>query len=177
MDALDPLAPVSDRYAALPVAAAFTWDDCAAAMPTGEWYMVAFRSVRRPDADEARLHEYDEWAHQEAVDAPGFRHYFKGPRSADGSCLSFCLWDSRAEARAAAGKPRHAAAVAIVGESYAQYQLEFHRVRKVVPDGALEFSPYDAVAAPEGVVVPAETADPVGVPPAALAPAFTPSAS
>ena len=29
--------------------------------------------------------------------AAGFVHYFKGPTSSDGSCMSFCLWDRAAE--------------------------------------------------------------------------------
>ena len=33
----------------------------------GEWYMVAFRSIRRIDADEERLTEFDERAHLEAA--------------------------------------------------------------------------------------------------------------
>ena len=40
---------------------------------------MAFRSVRRPDADEARLEEFDERAHREASRAKGFIHYYKGP--------------------------------------------------------------------------------------------------
>ena len=75
----DRLLPVSDRYAGLPVAEAFTWDACADEVEPGEWYMVAFRSTRRPDADEARLRAYDDWAHAEAMEASGFVHYFKGP--------------------------------------------------------------------------------------------------
>ena len=49
------LGPVSDRYAMLPVAEAFTWEACAADVEPGEWYMVAFRSIRRTDADEAPI--------------------------------------------------------------------------------------------------------------------------
>ena len=40
--------PVSDRYAHLPVELAFTWADCLDSVGPGEWYMVAFRSVRTP---------------------------------------------------------------------------------------------------------------------------------
>ena len=75
----DRLAPVSDRYATLPVSDAFTWDACAPDVEPGEWYMVAFRSVRRPDVDEARLTAHDDWAHAEAMGASGFVHYFRGP--------------------------------------------------------------------------------------------------
>lgn len=148
MDVLAGLQPVSDHYATLPVAEAFDWASCADSMEPGEWYLVAFRSVRREDADEGRLEAYDEWAHQEAAVAPGFVHYFKGPRAPDGSCLSFCLWNSRAEARAAAARPAHAAAAALTGETYRSYVLEFLRVSKATANGPLTFEPYDRPTVP-----------------------------
>ncbi len=139
----DRLLPVSDRYASLPVADAFTWDACGDQVRPGEWYMVAFRSRRRPGVDEDRLTAYDDWAHHEAMKAPGFAHYFKGPTQVDGLCMSFCLWDSRAEAREAAGRPAHTQAAALTHEAYAEYRLEFHRVRRL-GDGTFTFEPYDA---------------------------------
>ena len=140
------LLPVSDRYADMPVADAFSWADCIPEVGPGEWYMVAFRSTRRADADEARLTAYDDWAHAEAQGAPGFVHYFKGPTTVDGRCMSFCLWDSRAEARAAAGRPAHGEAAALTHEAYADYTLEFHRVRRLA-DAGFTFEPYDTVQA------------------------------
>jgi hypothetical protein len=152
MDALARLAPVSDDYAWLPVARAFTWGECAADIAPGEWYLVVFRSVLRADADEDRLHAYDTFAHAEAGHARGFLHYFKGPLAADRSCLSFCLWTSRAEARSAAGRPAHREAVSIIGETYEQYVLEFLRVRKRDVEAGLEFEPYDRpLDAPTGI--------------------------
>ncbi len=139
----DQLSPVSDRYAALPVAEAFTWGDIAASIPPGEWYMVAFRSTRRPDADEDALRKHDDWAHDEAMSAPGFVHYLKGPTLDGGACLSFCLWDSRTEARAAAGRPAHAAAAALTHEAYDEYSLEFHRVTRLADDALFTFEYYD----------------------------------
>jgi hypothetical protein len=143
MDAFAALAPVSDLYAHLPVGDAFDWSDVALALGPGEWYLVAFRSVRRIGADEDRLAEIDGRAHLEAADAPGFVHYFKGPTASDRTCLSFCLWTSRTEARAAAGRPDHVTAVAILDEMYERYTLEFLRVtgRRGSP---LRFEPYDA---------------------------------
>jgi len=141
------LAPVSDRYASLPVGLAFTWSDCLDSVAPGQWYMVAFRSVRRPDADEARLRLYDDWAHDEAMTAKGFVHYFKGPAAGDGTCLSFCLWSDRAAARAAAGGPRHAEAASLALEMYARYDLEFLRVTKRA-GRPFTFEPYDAAPAP-----------------------------
>ncbi len=108
--------------------------------------MVAFRSTRMAGVDEARLTAYDDWAHAEAMDAPGFVHYFKGPTCPDGRCMSFCLWDSRAEARSAAGRPNHMAAASVTHESYSEYTLEFHRVRRV-DGGGFTFEPYDAAPA------------------------------
>jgi hypothetical protein len=142
MDALDALLPVSEAYAGRPIADAFTWQDASADLGDGEWYLVAFRSVRRPGADEHRLNTYDELAHQEAAAAPGFVHYFKGPLATDGSCLSFCLWQSRAEARSASGGPAHREAVTLLHEMYASYALEFHRVWRHA-GGPLHFEAYD----------------------------------
>lgn len=148
------LLPVTDRYATQHVRDAFTWDDVLDSVDQGEWYMVAFRSVHRADADEARLTAYDDWAHDEAMRASGFVHYFKGPTCPDGSCMSFCLWDSRAEARAAAGQARHAEAAAIVHEMYARYELEFHRVRRT--EAGFTFEDYDSPGArPEHPTLPA----------------------
>jgi hypothetical protein len=146
MDAFDALAPISADYASLPVAQAFDWADVATALGDGEWYMVAFRSVRRADADHDLLTAHDDWAHDEAMHAPGFIHYFKGPLCPDGTCLSFCLWTSRAEARAASGRPRHAQAATLVGQMYESYTLEFLRVVRVA-GGPLTFEPYDPIPA------------------------------
>ena len=142
MDALAALVPVSDAYATLPVAEAFDWSDVARQLGTGEWYMVAFRSIRRVDADVERLNEFDDRAHLEASTAPGFVHYFKGPAASDRTCLSFCLWTGRPEARAAAGRPNHVEAVSLLNEMYESYNLEFVRVtgRVGLP---LRFEPYD----------------------------------
>jgi hypothetical protein len=147
MDALAALKPVSEAYATLPVAEAFDWSDVARQLGEGEWYLVVFRSIRRIAADEIRLAEFDDRAHHEAASAPGFVHYLKGPAAIDRSCLSFCMWTSRAEARAASGRPAHIEAVSVLGEMYERYTLEFLRVtgRAGAP---LQFEPYDAAAAP-----------------------------
>ena len=143
MDALIGLEPAVDAYARLPIQQALTWADCADAVPPGDWYLVVFRSIQRPGADAVRLQLFDDLAHSEAEGSPGFVHYFKGPLAPDGSCLSFCLWTSRAEARAAAVKPGHREAVSIVAEVYEVYSLEFHRVHKRDARAALEFEPFD----------------------------------
>ena len=142
MDVLQGLVPVSERYANLPIADAFNWQSATAELGDGEWYLVAFRSVRRLGADEARLTLFDDLAHEEAATSAGFVHYFKGPAASDGSCLSFCLWQTRADARAAAGRPDHVRAVSLIDEMYESYTLEFHRVSREV-GGPLTIEPYD----------------------------------
>ncbi len=155
MDALAALAPVAEDYATRPVAEAFDWTAVSRQLVEGEWYMVVFRSIRRADADVARLTEFDDRAHHEAEGAPGFVHYFKGPAASDRSCLSFCLWASRADARAASARPDHRAAVSILGEMYEAYTLEFLRVTGEAGQ-PLRFEPFDASPAP----MPAEPALP-----------------
>ena len=142
MDALAALSPVSDAYASLPIADAFDWTQAADELGVGEWYMVAFRSIRRVDADNERLNVHDERAHLEAAAAPGFVYYFKGPAAADRSCLSFCLWTGRREARAASAQPNHIEAVSLLNEMYESYNLEFLRVTGR-PGQPLLFEPYD----------------------------------
>ena len=154
MDALDELVPTTETYARLPLADAFNWADCESAIEPGEWYLVAFRSTVRPDADIERLREYDYWAHAEASQAPGFVHYFKGPLANDGSCLSFCLWNSRAEARAASRQPAHLEAVSLIAETYAEYTLEFISMGKTEAGATLTFAPYDTVPALQAVPGP-----------------------
>jgi hypothetical protein len=146
--AFERLAPVPGPYATLPIAQAFDWMACADAGTAGEWYLVCFRSVRHPAADEALLQELDDRAHLEASSSPGFVHYFKGHTTERGECLSFCLWDSRRMARAAAGRPAHSQASAITGEMYASYRLEFYRVVKRPDRDTFEFSPYDRSRTP-----------------------------
>ena len=154
MDALGDLVPTTETYARLPVADAFNWADCSPAIEPGDWYLVAFRSTVRPDADLERLREYDDWAHAEASGTPGFVHYYKGPLASDGSCLSFCLWNSRAEARAAARLPGHQEAVSLIAETYAEYMLEFISMCKTDVGATLTFAPYDTVPALQAVPGP-----------------------
>jgi hypothetical protein len=145
VDAFEGLAPVSADYAHLPVGDAFDWSAVADQLGPGEWYLVAFRSVRRDGCDEARLAEMDERAHVEAATSPGFVFYYKGPLATDRTCLSFCMWTSRAEARAAAGRPDHVTAVSVLNEMYERYTLEFVRVTGTA-GMPLRFEPYDTPA-------------------------------
>jgi hypothetical protein len=172
MDALVGLMPTAENYARLPLADAFTWSNREAAIEPGEWYLVAFRSTIRPDADADRLREYDDLAHAEASGSAGFVHYYKGPLAGDGTCLSFCLWTSRAEARAASRLPAHLEAVALIAETYAEYTLEFVSMCKTRAGSALTFAPYDTVPALQAI--PGPQLAPVPLPPTL---GFSPAAS
>lgn len=167
MDLLQRLAPVSESYATLPIADAFNWQDASSELGDGDWYLVAFRSIRRADSDEARLALFDELAHQEAATSPGFVRYFKGPQATGGSCLSFCMWTGRAEARAAAGRPDHVSAVSLIDEMYESYTLEFHRVTRA-GGGPLAFESYDR--APAHGAAGAASAHPATAPDVAITP-------
>ena len=126
-----------------PVSEAFDWRAADTALPAGEWYMVAFRSVRRADADEALLCRYDELAHEEAARSSGFVHYYRGPMMPDGGCLSFCLLDTRVPRRRPHPVAAHVEAVGPLDEMYESYRLEFLRVRL---DGGAE--PWAFAASP-----------------------------
>ena len=118
---------------------------CAPRVEGGEWYLVAFRSVHREGADEQVLEEYDLRAAEEAAEAPGFVRYFRGPVTSTRECLSFCIWESRDDARAASRGPRHIEAIALVEQMYERYELEFHRLTKRAGTDGLEFEPYDVL--------------------------------
>ena len=145
---LSRLAPVAETYASAAVSDAFDWDTCSTAAGAGTWYLVAFRSVLREGVDIARLLEYDQRAFEEAADAPGFIHYFKGPLNERLECLSFCLWDTREHAREAAHRAAHVEAVGLIHEMYATYELEFLSVTKQAGSARLAFEPYDRAASP-----------------------------
>ena len=139
----DDLAPVTPAYATLAVADAFTWAASVPRLDAGEWYLVAFRSTHRIDADEERLEQFDLRAAEEAAVAPGFVHYYRGPLTSTRACLSFCIWESREDARTASRGPRHLEAIGLVEEMYERYELEFHRLIKREGADRLEFEPFD----------------------------------
>lgn len=134
----DRLAPVASDYAARPIGEAFNWGSCLATVDRGEWYVVAFRSIRRPDADEGLLDEMDARAFAEASSFAGLLHYFSGKIDAERRCLSMCVWEDRQRAREAATLPEHLGAVGIADATYASYVVERYRLTK--RDGAVELA-------------------------------------
>jgi len=130
------LRPVTPEYATAPILEGFNWSDCVAELPSGSWYLVCFRSIHSANADEEVLTEYDNRAFAAAKAAGGLLHYFQGEPNARGACLSFCLWQTLAQARAASAMPEHVLAAHIVGQMYDQYVLERYMLTK--PERSLE---------------------------------------
>jgi heme-degrading monooxygenase HmoA len=129
-EAFQRLTPIRDDYATRPIWEGFDWSRCAAEADVDEVYLVVFRSVRREDADLDRLVAYDDHAHAEAAEASGFLHYFKGQATEGRECLSFCLWESPEQGKAAARGSAHSEAAALVDEAYESYELERYLLKK-----------------------------------------------
>lgn len=123
-------------YAVMPIEQAFNWGECLATVEAGEWYVVAFRSVRRPESDDSMLEEFDRRAFAEASRHSGLLCYFVGELDDERRCLSMCVWEDRTRAGEAAMLPDHTAAIAIAGATYTSYVLERYRLTK--RDGSVE---------------------------------------
>jgi hypothetical protein len=143
-EAFKDLAPITARYATVPILEGFNWDDCAVRLPEGQWYLVVFRSVRREAADDLTLEMHDYGAHIEASRrAVGLVHYFRGTPSEQRECLSFCIWSNRKEARRAAQLPLHRVAMTMTDEKYEWYALERYNLRKIRGRDGIEIEPAD----------------------------------
>jgi hypothetical protein len=131
------LRPIREDHAVAPILDSFNWSECLRGVDEVDWYVVAFRSVRAANADDALLYELDERAHEEAISHTGLLHYFGGELDAGRRCLSFCVWEDRTRAVEAAGLPRHREAIDAAVRMYHSYVLE--RYRLTVRDGNVAF--------------------------------------
>jgi heme-degrading monooxygenase HmoA len=122
--------PLHPHYMLLPIDEGFTWDDCFGSVESGEWYLVAFRSKHRADADEELLAALDNAASEAARELKGFLYYFIGTPLHSGECLSFCLWQTREEAALASSQPSHREAVLKGVQHYEYYTLERYSIVK-----------------------------------------------
>jgi hypothetical protein len=134
---LSGLHPTREDHAVAPILDSFNWSECLAGVDDVDWYVVAFRSVRAGNADDAILYELDGRAHEEAIAHTGLLHYFGGELDAERRCLSFCVWEDRTRAIEAAGLPRHREAIDAAVRMYDSYVLE--RYRLTARDGHVEF--------------------------------------
>jgi len=149
VDAFQNLSPITARYATVPIMEGFNWQECAARLDPGEWYMIVFRSIRREAIDDLTLEMHDYGAYIEAQRrAIGLVFYFRGTPNEHCECLSFCIWASRQEASRAARLPLHREAMMMVDEKYEWYALERYVLRKVRGRRGIEATPVSAQGEP-----------------------------
>ena len=123
------ISPKHPDYATRPIRAGFDWSPLYGC-EFDELYLVVFRSVRRPDADLVLLREHDDRAYEEALESGGLLRYFKGHANERGECLSFCLWETREQARRAASAASHVSAADIIARMYVSYVLDRYWLKK-----------------------------------------------
>src|ERR671915_166083 len=124
------ISPTNPDYAILPIEDGFDWSSLSCCL-FERLYLVVFRSVWQPEADLDLLREYDDRAFEEALVSGGLLRYFKGHANELGECLSFCLWETREQAREAAGAPSHRSAAGVSAQMYLSYSLDRYWIEKV----------------------------------------------
>ena len=124
------ISPRHPDYATLSIEDGFDWSSLSCCL-FERLYLVAFRSLRRPDVDLDLLSEHDDRAYEEALESGGLLRYFKGHANERGECLSFCLWETREQARQAADAASHRSAIGATAQMYLSYSLERYWMRKV----------------------------------------------
>ena len=156
-EACQHLSPIHSDYATLPIHEGFNWSTCLSDARFDRLYLVVFRSVLRASADLELLWEHDRREHVEALEAGGLLYYFKGVMNERRECLSLCLWESREQARRAAGGSLHRAATGIVAETYESYSLERYELMKAgETKGNLVFRPLEGAASCHSTGVPSQ---------------------
>src|SRR5215208_4159039 len=124
--------PIYPDYEARPIQDGFSWSSSLAGCAFERFYLVVFRAVRRASADLDLLREHDDRAYEKALESGGLLRYFKGEANELGECLSFCLWETRRQAKEAAGAASHQAAAEISVLMYESYELDRYWLKKVV---------------------------------------------
>ena len=130
------ISPRHPDYVTLPIQYGFDWSSLSGCS-FDRLYLVVFRSARRSTADLTLLREYDDRAYEEALASGGLLKYFKGHANERGECLSFCLWETREQARMAAGAASHRSAADITAQMYISYVLDRYWLKKA--EGKLIF--------------------------------------
>jgi hypothetical protein len=123
------ISPRHSDYATLSVEDGFDWSFLSRCH-FDRLYLVVFRSARLPEADLDLLHYHDDRAYEEALASGGLLRYFKGQANERGECLSFCLWETREQARHAADAASHRSATEISAHMYLSYALERFWIQK-----------------------------------------------
>jgi hypothetical protein len=128
-EACQRISPRHSDYATLSIEDGFDWSSLSRCS-FESLYLVAFRSVRRPEANPDLLRYHDDRAYEEALASGGLLRYFKGQANDRGECLSFCLWETREQARQAADAASHRSATGISAQMYLSYALERYWIQK-----------------------------------------------
>jgi|SRR5215204_5094615 len=123
------ISPRHPDYATRPIEDGFEWSYLSFC-DFEQLYLVVFRSLRRPEADLDLLREHDDRAYEEALESGGLLRYFQGVANERGECLSFCLWETREQARKAAGAASHRSATGITAQMYLSYVLDRYWLKK-----------------------------------------------
>jgi hypothetical protein len=129
-EACQQISPTDPDYAKLSIEDGFDWSPLSCCR-FDRLYLVVFRSVWQPEADLDLLLEQDDRALEEALESGGLLRYFKGHANEQGECLSFCLWETREQARNAADAASHRSAASVSAQMYLSYSLERHWIRKL----------------------------------------------
>jgi hypothetical protein len=137
-EACQQISPTHPDYAILPIEDGFDWSRLSGCA-FDRLYLVAFRSVWQPEADLDLLREHDDRAFEEALGSGGLLRYFKGHANERGECLSFCLWETREQARQAADAASHRSAAGASAQMYLSYVLERYWLKNV--EDKLVFEP------------------------------------
>ena len=88
------------------------------------------RSLRRAGTDHAVLTKFDDQARAEALAAGRLLHYVRRKLTEKHECLSFCPWETSAQAHAALRLPNHQAAVEAAASLYDAFSLERYTATK-----------------------------------------------
>jgi hypothetical protein len=129
-EACQNISPRHPDYATLPIEDGFDWSSLSCCL-FDRLYLVVFRSLWQPEADLDLLREEDDRAFEEALGFGGLLRYFRGHANERGECLSFCLWETREQARRAADAASHRSAASVSAQMYLSYSLECHWIRKL----------------------------------------------
>jgi hypothetical protein len=128
-EACQQISPRHPDYATLSIEDGFDWSTLSCCL-FERLYLVVFRSVWQPEADLDLLRELDDHAYEEALKSGGLLRYFKGQANERGECLSFCLWETREQARQAADAASHRSAAGVSAQMYLSYSLERFWIQK-----------------------------------------------
>lgn len=118
-----------------PLFLCFNWNDVFERQGFTErtdFYVVAFRSVRRRDADVEALKSTNDTALEESRKSGGLIKYFQGRPNSQRHCFETSIWESKAAAEQAARRPAYTEAMRLAANMYESYTLERYSMTATV---------------------------------------------